>query len=163
MDYRENCDIQSERAIKKRRLTSDTSFASQPVQSSFAGVLERLNQEAGGAVGASCHWRTFVQVTYLYRARCGRWCRQLVTTFPKTSGRNARLYQCVFLLLLTMPTSYIYILVFQQIDVEDSIDSNTGAATLRMFGVTEVCHDHPPLFHHLLISQSRKVTVSLPT
>ena len=28
--------------------------------------------------------------------------------------------------------------VFQQIDIEDSVDQQTGGTTLRMFGVTEV-------------------------
>lgn len=33
----------------------------------------------------------------------------------------------------------IQIPVFQQIDVEEAIDSSNGAVALRMFGVTQVC------------------------
>ncbi|KII85833.1 hypothetical protein PLICRDRAFT_144471 [Plicaturopsis crispa FD-325 SS-3] len=44
---RDTADADSERAAKKRKLASNPSFGSQPVQSSFADVLERLKEESG--------------------------------------------------------------------------------------------------------------------
>jgi hypothetical protein len=37
-----------------------------------------------------------------------------------------------------MPAHHSYHAVFQQIDVEESLDIVNGGTTLRMFGVTEV-------------------------
>jgi DNA polymerase delta subunit 1 len=41
----------SEPATKKRKIEPESSFRTQPVQSSFAGVLERLKEEAGDSIG----------------------------------------------------------------------------------------------------------------
>ena len=44
--------------------------------------------------------------------------------------------------------------VFQQIDVEEAIDSSNGTTTLRMFGVTEVCRQMAQLWSLIPLHQN---------
>lgn len=61
---------------------------------------------------------------------------------PTLSPINEKNDSISTLLLRVAYTTYLHPLspVFQQIDVEESVDQSTGAVTLRMYGVTEVRH-----------------------
>ncbi|KAI0731291.1 DNA polymerase family B-domain-containing protein [Earliella scabrosa] len=96
--------MDSQPAAKKRKLAPSAPSNSQPSQSSFADVLQRLKDEAGDAKDAE--------------GGADSWAR------PKLAPIDAKRDS----------------IIFQQIDIEDSVDQQTGATTLRMFGVTESGH-----------------------
>lgn len=64
----------SEPATKKRKLGPSPSFSSQPVQQSFADVLERLKEESGDSVGetTSVIWHMAAELKELRDGRCRR-------------------------------------------------------------------------------------------
>ncbi|PIL25090.1 hypothetical protein GSI_12979 [Ganoderma sinense ZZ0214-1] len=96
--------MDSQPASKKRKIAPIGPSNSQPNQSSFADVLQRLKDDAGetrdAEGGADC------------------WARP---PLPHIDVQRDSI-------------------VFQQIEIEDSVDQQTGNTTLRMFGVTEVGH-----------------------
>ncbi|KAI0741539.1 DNA polymerase family B-domain-containing protein [Daedaleopsis nitida] len=96
--------MDSQPAAKRRKLTPSGPVNSQPNQSTFADVLQRLKDEAGESKDAE--------------GGADSWAR------PALQPIDARRHS----------------IVFQQIDIEDSVDPQTGRTTLRLFGVTQDGH-----------------------
>ncbi|KAI0334514.1 hypothetical protein GY45DRAFT_1318071 [Cubamyces sp. BRFM 1775] len=97
-------DMDSQPALKKRKISPSAAATTQPLQSSFADVLQRLKEDANEAKDAE--------------GGADAWARPHLP--PIDAKRDS--------------------ITFQQIDIEDSVDPQTGATTLRMFGVTERGH-----------------------
>ncbi|KAH9940939.1 DNA polymerase family B-domain-containing protein [Epithele typhae] len=93
--------MESEPAPKRRRLDPPSFSSSQPTQSSFADVLQRLKEDTNESKDAE--------------GGADQWARPRLV--PINSKRDS--------------------IVFQQIDIEDSVNYQNGATTIRMFGVTE--------------------------
>ncbi|KAI0766572.1 DNA polymerase family B-domain-containing protein [Trametes elegans] len=97
-------DLDSQPALKKRKISSSDAASTQPLQSSFVDVLQRLKEDANETREAE--------------GGADAWARPSLP--PINPKRDS--------------------IVFQQIDIEDSVDQQTGGTTLRMYGVTENGH-----------------------
>ncbi|KAF9462946.1 delta DNA polymerase [Collybia nuda] len=107
---------------KRRKLGPTQVFGSQPTESSFADVLQRLKEEAGDGIGTLYFHSTTVQPDIICSEEAeggaNQWARPFLSPLNEKQDD----------------------LIFQQIDVEESTDQGTGAVNLRMFGVTEAGH-----------------------
>ncbi|KAH9852052.1 DNA polymerase family B-domain-containing protein [Lenzites betulinus] len=97
-------DLDSQPVLKKRKISPTGAASTQPLQSSFADVLQRLKEEANETRDAE--------------GGADAWARpSLPNIDPKRDS-----------------------IIFQQIDLEDSVEQHTGGTTVRLYGVTENGH-----------------------
>jgi DNA polymerase delta subunit 1 len=127
------------------------SFGSQPTQSSFVEVLQRLKEEAGEGIGMHV---SFLSKIYPPKQLIVQRLRGVLIVghdlHYRNSTRKKTLSVRILSTRLTSNRQLPFFLVFQQIDVEESTDAGTGAIGLRIYGVTEVgsscCYQQYTLF-----------------
>ena len=155
--------MDSQPAAKKRKIAPIGPSNSQPNQSSFADVLQRLKDDAGESRGPSPITLPPLCVLTISpsdaEGGADRWARP---PLPHIDVQR----DSIGMSSLTVPASSNFSLkcpsVSQQIEIEDSVDQQTGNTTLRMFGVTEARPLSLRLSHILVLIPycSRSATVS---